>query len=193
MQICAMLSWSFFDLQKTIGSGPRLQDTPEFFFNMFSSWWPVKLDNKLGGHGPWASPEKEESRVHGSLGLGPSLGHRTYISSSTWTWAWGTVWAGCIEWRVGVEECLYVSFLRRQQRDGGVYCHFPRVVPCFCCFFPQDQVCHSKWLEVILVKENRLEPFSWTVYSPASLQLRKLPSLWGSFPQNWGRYQKEPS
>lgn len=104
---------------------------------MFSSWWPVKLDNKLGGHGPWASPEKEESRVHGSLGLGPSLGHRTYISSSPWTWAWGTVWAGRIEWRVGVEVCLYVSFLRRQQRDGGVYCHFPRVVPCFCCFFPK--------------------------------------------------------
>lgn len=135
MQICAMLSWSFFDLQKTIGSGPRLQDTPEFFFNMFSSWWPVKLDNKLGGHGPWAGPEKEESRVHESLGLRPSLGHQTYISSSPWTWAWGTVWAGRTKWRVGVES-VSVRFISQEAAERrGCLLPLPRGGSLFLLFF----------------------------------------------------------
>lgn len=34
MQICAMLSWSFFDLQKTIGPGPQLLDIPGLFFRV---------------------------------------------------------------------------------------------------------------------------------------------------------------
>lgn len=34
MERGAMLSWSFFDLKDTIGSGPQVQDAPELFFRV---------------------------------------------------------------------------------------------------------------------------------------------------------------
>ena len=136
------------------------------FFNMFSYWWPVKLDNKLGSHGPWAGPEKEESGVHGSLGLGPSLGHRTYIPSSPWMRVWGIVRAGRTKWSFGVGSiCLYVSFLRRQQRNGGVSCHFPSVVPCFCCFFSKIKFAFQSDWQLSWWKRRDLSPSPemWTL------------------------------
>lgn len=119
--------------------------------------------------------------IHLILPLKVGLGHSLRGTHRMEGWCW---------------KCVCTFHFSGGSRETGVFIATSQVwflVFVVFFFFSQDQVCHSKWLAVILVKENRLEPFSWTVDSTASLQLRKLPSLWGSLPQNWGRYQKEPS
>lgn len=83
MQICAMLSWSFFDLQKTIGPGLQFLDIRELFFRV-QSLMASKIGEETGGKHVTGLVLGSRNRAGhmGSLDLRRFLGHRAYVSSA---------------------------------------------------------------------------------------------------------------
>ena len=114
---------------------------------MGRSWERRKRGAWKFGLGTFSGPPD----IHPILPLNESLGHSS---------------AGHTKWSFGVGSiCLYVSFLSRQQRNGGVSCHFPSVVPCFCCFFSKIKFAFQSDWQLSWWKRRDLSPSPemWTL------------------------------
>lgn len=163
-----MLSWSFFDLQKTIGSGPQLQGTPEFFF-FFSCSAPdgqsyriinwVQVAHELGKGGDMAGWIK-------NLDKGRGVTHQPLARDCVIRFLVGNPGAGgyCMSF---CRLCETDGFLKGN-RETGMLISTPCVWVCPCVV--QHQVCHSKWLAATLKKGSRYEPSTGNSDSPSPLQ-----------------------